>query len=133
MDAAHRAIAIATINTLDATHTVIVGTRTTPARIERARRQCLERLLPLLEQDGVTTYRMESRGRKPDRRDISLINAMRSSGRTSMDVIHLLADSDPLLWIPDQVLGAYGDMLCGEDDYRGFITANVLEDSFVVR
>ncbi|NMN02258.1 hypothetical protein [Bifidobacterium panos] len=50
-----------------------------------------------------------------------------------MDVIRLLADSDPLPWIPDQVLGAYGDMLCGEDDYRGFITANVLEDSFAVR
>ena len=76
---------------------------------------------------------MESRGRKPDQRDISLINAMRSSGRINTDVIHLLADSDPLLWIPDQVLGAYGDMLCGEDDYRGFITANVLEDSFVIR
>ncbi len=133
MDTSRRALAITAIGTLDAAHTVIVGTRTTPAKTERARRQCLERLLPLLEQDGVTTYCMESRGKKPDQRDISLINAMRSSGRINTDVVHLLADSDPLLWIPDQILGAYGDMLMGAHEYDGFITANVLEDSFVVR
>ena len=133
MGTPHRAIAITTIGTLDATHTIIVGTRTTPAKTERARRQCLERLLPLLEQDGVTTYCMESRGRGLDRMDADLVNAMRTTMRINLQITHVAGREEPLVWIPDQVLGAYGDMLCGEDDYRGFITANVLEDSFVIR
>ncbi len=134
MDTPHRALAITAIATLDAAHTIIVGTRTTPAKTERARRQCLERLLPLLEQDGVTTYCMESRGAAKDRLDLNFRNALRKTARIcNIGVTHAPASEEPLVWIPDQVLGAYGDMLCGEEDYRGFITANVLEDSFVVR
>lgn len=26
---------------------------------------------------------------------------------------HAFADEEPSLWIPDQILGAYGDSLCG--------------------
>ena len=133
MDPPHRAIAITAINTLDATHTIIIGTHTTPAKTERARRQCLEHLLPILEQDGITTYHMESRGRILDRMDADLVNAMRAKMHLDLQITHVVGREEPLVWLPDQVLGAYGDMLCGEGNYRDFITANVLEDSFAIR
>lgn len=91
---------------------------------ERARRKCLERLLPVLEDEyDVERFVLESRGRDKDKKDIQLVDALH--GRKYIDGIrvdHMSGSADARLWLPDQLLGAYGDSKAGSNDYEGFLS-----------
>lgn len=82
---------------------------------ERARRKCLEMLLQVLEQDyGVTDVVLESREASQDDRDLKCIMGLRSRQMISnLRVTFAPGASDARLWIPDQILGAVGDMYMG--------------------
>lgn len=65
---------------------------------ERARRKCLERLLPVLEDEyDVERFVLESRGRDKDKKDIQLVDALH--GRKYIDGIrvdHILRNESHL-------------------------------------
>ena len=80
---------------------------------ERGRRKCMELLLPELERRNVNLLTLESRVLQMDRRDIDMLQALKSKGAVSnMTLQHAHASGEPRLWVVDQVLGAYGDWLC---------------------
>ena len=95
--------------------------------MERARRKCLECLLPLLEQrEAVERLVLETRDISQNRRDIAFIQAMRSRKfirKLYVDIIP--GPQDARLWIPDQILGAYGDSLNLTAEYDVFIATQV--------
>ena len=95
--------------------TVLVAAAPLPRRKqERARRKCLEALLPELEARGVGKLVLEARDESKNGKDIELLMSLRRKGGVKViDVVHMRADDEPRLWLPDQVLGAYGDVLCG--------------------
>lgn len=93
--------------------TIVVGAPLPKRKQERGRRKCLECLLPELESLGVNMFVLESRDDYKNKKDVELFLALRRKGviRT-IDIAHRSAESEPRLWIPDQILGAYGDVLC---------------------
>ena len=77
---------------------------------ERARRKCLETLLPALEARGVSRLVLESRKPASDRLDLSYMDFARGKHLvTSIKLFHEDGAAEPRLWIADQVLGAMGD------------------------
>lgn len=91
-------------------HAVVVACELPGRKQERARRKCLEALLPYLEGRGIDLLTLESRGTINDRRDVEMLLAMRRScsvGR--IDICHRRGEEDTGLWVPDQVLGAYAE------------------------
>lgn len=86
---------------------------------ERGRRKCMELLLPELEARGVGLLTLESRVLQMDRKDIDMLQALKSKGAVpDMRLSHAHASDEPRLWVVDQVLGAYGDWLCDDDAPR---------------
>lgn len=78
---------------------------------ERARRKCLEALLPTLEQQGVALLVLESRGSYLDKKDVDFLFYLRRNGLVdSLDLTHATGSSEPCLSIPDQILGAYSEL-----------------------
>lgn len=103
-----------TVAGIGAQHTIVVGCRMAPNKQERARRKCPELLLPHLESLGVDRYVLESRGRAKDKDDVALLLSLRAKGMCrGIDLAHEEGYRDSRLWVPDQVLGAYGDMRSG--------------------
>lgn len=97
---------------------------------ERARRKCLEIMLPLLEHEYmVEQFTIEGRDIAQDKKDIRFIDALRSKHYIDALRIHITrGDSDARLWLPDQMLGAFGDLHSLEmphtdaiDEYQSFI------------
>ena len=92
--------------------TVVVASPLPSKKQERGRRKCMELLLPQLERTGVDMLVLESRVLKLDGKDIDMLQAMRARKFVgSINVSHEHASDEPRLWIPDQILGAYGDWL----------------------
>ena len=86
------------------------------AREERARQRALASLLILLEQSySVDTLVLERRERSQDEKDEAQWAALTRSGALrSLTLSHVHGPDEPRLWVPDQVLGAYGDALTGD-------------------
>lgn len=114
MGARTKACSIERIAAFDAVHIVVMARDLVLGKQERARRKCLETMLLSLEAIGVSRYVLESRGRSKDKLDVALLLSMRAKGLCgSIDLTHEIGRSESRLWIPDQVLGAYGDAHCG--------------------
>lgn len=110
----NQSLSLAALSCVRQATTVVVGTPLPKKKQERGRRKCLECLLPELEARGVAVLVLESRDDEKNKKDRDLLFAMRRKGQIeSIDIIHRRAENEPLLWIPDQILGAYGDVLCG--------------------
>lgn len=86
-------------------------------RQERARRKCLERLLPQLEERGVDLLTLESRWKQEDKSDVDMVYALRNRKMIErIRIEHIRPDAGEVrLWVPDQVLGAIGDMFVGAE------------------
>jgi len=86
---------------------------------ERARRKCLDRLLPELEALGCSSLVLESRGAVQDRRDMAMIDALRRTRAVSsaIKVDHQPGPKDPLLWISDALCGAVVASRTGDPSY----------------
>ena len=90
---------------------------------ERARRKCLELLLPTLEKEyGISRLVLESRETSQDDRDLMFVRGLRSRRFISrLRVDFALGFSDARLWIADQALGAIGDAQRGRQDFSSFL------------
>lgn len=104
---------------LDIEHLVVVRSSADHERLERRRRKCLERLLCELEARSVTDVTLESRGKRDDRRDIEMLNALRSHKTVSsaLRLTHVVGRSEAMLWIPDAVCGATTSARTGTGTY----------------
>ncbi|HEV7655910.1 MAG TPA: hypothetical protein VGP36_14425 [Mycobacteriales bacterium] len=114
---AELALAVADLN---CDSVVIVGTPVDPRRQDRARRQCLERLLWDLRTRSVGLVRAESRGPERDRADTTALAGFRRKNvmPAGMRFEHGLPAQDRCLWLPDTVAGAILADLRGDSRYR---------------
>lgn len=107
---AHRRKIASTIGAQDVAHTVVVASPIDLRRQERARRQCIERLLYSLEATGVTRVWFEKRTEILNRRDRAMVDALRGKNVISADLrVEFIDPADePMVWIPDAVAGIVG-------------------------
>ena len=107
--------ALSRIGDIGSRSTIVVASPIDPKRQERARRKDLEALLPLLESEGVSRMVMERRFPAADERDAAHFRALRRRGFVSTIELHF---ADPTtehrLWVPDQILGAWGEDATGD-------------------
>lgn len=88
---------------------VVSGRPINPRKQERARRKCLEVLLPLLGSAGAERVVMESRGDALDKRDREMaVSLIRKGWLGNVMIAHMRGGDEPRLWVPDQILGAQG-------------------------
>ena len=88
---------------------VVSGRPVNMRKQERARRRCLELLLPLLASAGVSRVVMESRSESQDKRDREMAVILTRKGWIgSLRLYHARGEDEPRLWIPDQILGTQG-------------------------
>ncbi len=96
---------------LGALHLVVVASPVDLRREERARAVCLERLGWELARRDVALLTLESRASALVARDRRVVEALR--GRrvipSSLRVEHGDPRSEPMLWLPDQLLGMFGE------------------------
>ena len=98
-----------TIETLSMDTIVVSGRPVNSKKQERARRKCLELLLPLLGSAGVKRAVLESRTDSLDKRDREMaVNLTRKGWLSNVTVAHQRGEDEPRLWIPDQIIGAKG-------------------------
>jgi hypothetical protein len=95
---------------MDVTHVAVIG-RATQMREERARRKCLEALLPALERRGVSSALLESRQRGKNKGLIS----------RRLQVLFSPGLAEPLLWLPDIVSGTMHLAERGQHDHTGLL------------
>ena len=110
---------LALLANIDCFDLVVVASPLDGKKQERARRKCLEALLPLLEERGVARVVLESRGSASDKLDINYIKYAKGS-RTirTINVGHASGANEPRLWIPDQIIGAMGDYITQTGNWR---------------
>ena len=112
--------AVSTVASLDALHLVVVGMGLDLRRQERARRQCLTRLLWEFGTAGVDQAWLDGRRVPQDARDLALIDSLRARGQVAaqMRVGFVKSAAEPLVCLPDIVAGAVssarGD---GDEEY----------------
>jgi hypothetical protein len=95
---------------LDVAATVVIGTPLAKKKQERARRKCLETLLPRLDEMGVTQVVLERRTPSlvaADRKMVIAIRGKRLIG-AGLRVETAQPKDEPMLWLPDAVAGAFG-------------------------
>lgn len=103
--------ATSVVTSLDAAHLVVVGTPLNHRKQERARAQCLEQLYWRLGELGVSQVFLEQRTRSLNQKDLQLVNVLRikKAMPEGLRVDIAQPSTEPMLWVPDQVLGALGD------------------------
>ena len=115
---------------LDAFSIVVVGVPLDSRRQERARRQCMERLLYELDQIGVTAVLLESRDSALNVRDRTMAAALysRSVISAALRVEFALPHEEPMLWIPDAVAGIVNAYRSGGDAALRLIVGDVVRE-----
>ena len=94
--------------------TVVVATPLNPKKQRRARTKCIERLLPALEELGVSLAVFESLNYKVENvRDVEAAERMRTASVISSIRVEHAGIEEHGLWLPDQMLGAYWNAICG--------------------
>lgn len=100
---------LALIGSLPIDAIVISASPVNMKKQERARRKCLELLLPLLVSAGVDVAVMESRSDNQNKQDREMaVSLLRKGWMNNITVLHAMGGDEPRLWIPDQILGAMG-------------------------
>lgn len=113
MGKARQRVALKKVAALDVQTFIVAAGPLNPKKQERARRKCIEALLPRLEEEGIRELVMESRFPAADAKDEE---HFRSLKRRAFVKEIVLSFQDPQaehrLWIADQILGAFGDNAC---------------------
>ncbi|MFJ5957006.1 hypothetical protein ACIQC5_13735 [Paenarthrobacter sp. NPDC092416] len=127
MDTRAKKLSMNLLRTVDATHIVVVAAPLDPRRQERARAKCMERLFAELGSLGVSSVFLESRTRSLNERDLRLVDKLRGSRAmpASLRVEVELPSVEPMLWIPDQILGAMGDSEAGNDKWLNLFSSPI--------
>lgn len=116
MKPAEKTLATTVISAFDLAHLVVIATPLDRRKQERARAACMERLLWELGQLGVSHAILEQRTQSLNDRDMQLIRRLRGKRAipSSLRVEVGQPSTEPMLWVPDQVLGAVGDDRTGQ-------------------
>ena len=114
--------ALSIISQMAHTTCIVVAAPIKPGNQERARRKCLEKLILRLEALSVETLVLESRDSFLDKKDIDFLLYLRRCGlATKIDVQHRKGSDEPYLCIPDQLLGAYGELVVAKDSQPAWL------------
>ncbi|MGB8019922.1 MAG: hypothetical protein WCF04_01700 [Candidatus Nanopelagicales bacterium] len=103
-----RSTIAASIASIDMAALVVVGTPVATAKQERARRLCMEVLLPRLGNLGVNLVWLESRTPALNQADSRMVRALRGKQLIprALRVESARPTEEPMLWIPDALAGA---------------------------
>lgn len=87
---------------------------------ERARRKCLQELFMQLEHQGVEKLALEGRNEDQNKKDEDFLAYLKRCGTVSQQfrLEHISGGIEPMLEIPDQIIGAYGDLRSAEPPKR---------------
>jgi hypothetical protein len=102
---------------------VVIGMPLADSKQERGRAKCMEALLSELEAQGVTQVWLEARTPSLIRRDMRLVDAIRSQRRITpaIRVDTARPRDEPMLWLPDAVAGAVRADRQGQPEYLDLI------------
>lgn len=115
---ARRRKIVETLSGIDSMQAIITHRSEASKKTERYRRKCLEQLYFELSEMHVHYVTLESRQGAQNRRDIEHIVALQAQGQSAgIRLRHVRGGDDPLLWIPDAVLGALNSAHLGEKQY----------------
>lgn len=107
-----------TLSAIDSMQAIITHRSELNKQTERYRRKCLEQMYFELSELRVQNVTLESRQAAQNRRDIEHIVALQGQGQgAGLRLRHARGGDDPLLWIPDAVLGALNSVHLGEEQY----------------
>jgi len=97
-------------------------------KTERFRRKCLEVLYYELAQMGVESVVCEARTPAQDQKDLAHIVALRSQGVVTdkFRIDHCRGGDDPLLWLPDILLGAVNSAYLGTHEYLDVLKEQIV-------
>lgn len=123
-DAPRRTKIAEAVGGLNVAATVVIGSPLAKTKQERARRKCLEALLPHLEGMGVSRVVTEQRTPslvEADRKMVIAIRGKRLIG-PGLRVETARPKEEPMLWLPDAVAGAFGAARdAGKPEYLALI------------
>ena len=116
------------VATLGALNVIVSHVSAPQRKTERFRRKCLEVLYYELAGAGVSEMMLESRSGSQDKSDRAHLVGLQNQGLSKdLRVEHRRGGDEPLLWIPDAVLGAINAAHRGHPAHL-----DVLRDSIVV-
>lgn len=127
LDRRQRQRSIDVIAQFDACHVVVIGAPLNMKKQERARALCLQRLAWKLGESGVSKLTLEARPAQLNQRDMRTIDSLRGRQALpeSLRIYHGQPSSEPMLWIPDQVVGAMADSLAGDHSLRSRLESSI--------
>ena len=104
-----------TLSGIDSMQAIITHQSEVSKKTERHRRKCLEQMYFELSEMHVHNVTLESRQEAQNKRDIAHIVALQGQGQSAgIRLRHVRGGDDPLLWIPDAVLGALNSVHLGK-------------------
>lgn len=120
---------VETIAELDSVSAIVTHLDTRRRKVERYRRKCLEAMYHQLLSMKVTHATLESRSTAQDRSDLAHIVSLQGQGLDSrLRITHKRGGDEPLLWIPDAILGAVNAHRDGDSSYFGVLRDMIIVD-----
>ena len=133
LDPRRRAASLEAVAMIPQHTTIVSAAPLEGGKLERARRKALEGLVRALIDAGVGVLVLESRNAAHNNRDIDLLQSMRRKIEAySFRIDHCSGDEEPLLWVPDQILGAYGEVALSGPGRRWRDTWEELEEGLEI-
>ena len=107
------------LSEIDSTDIVVFASPLAGRKQERARRKCLQALLPNLEGRGIERLVLESRRPASDKQDLDFVSYAKGSKLiSSIRIEHEYGTKEPRLWVADLLLGAMGDYLTQTGEWK---------------
>jgi hypothetical protein len=124
-----------TISVIDMAAVVVVGVPMAKRQQERARRICMETLLPALEDLGVSRVALEARTQSLIGKDREQVANMvgKKLITPALRVGIARPREEPMLWLPDAVAGAVGADRLGNPEWLDIIRHTVTELEVPIR
>ena len=118
---------VETLSGIDSMQAIITHQSEVSKRTERHRRKCLEQMYFELSEMHIHNVTLESRQEAQNKRDLAHIVALQGQGQSvNIRLQHVRGGDDPILWVPDAVLGALNSVHLGEEQYWKKLYGKVL-------
>lgn len=118
---------VASICDLGAIHVVVTHLDEKRRSTERFRRKCLEELYHEMVSMNIFDLTLEGSTPPQDRSDVAHLVALRAQGlNPRVRINHRRGGDEPLLWIPDIVLGAINSAQIGETSHYEALSESII-------
>ncbi len=116
-DSELRSQVVTRIASFEVMHVIVESVEHDETKSERHRRKCMKELFAMLEQMGIRSVVMESRGKGSNAADRKMVRTLKVDRTVPADfeIQHRDGPFEPLLWIPDAVCGAVSERRLGND------------------